>query len=261
MIRIYRFRQRTRVRYGIERVGVVDGVLDVLRGEPYESLETTGKMIPLKNVVLLAPCQPTKIVAVALNYRDHAAERNKPMPAEPVIFLKPPSAIIGPGDEIIYPRASKRVDYEGEMAVVMRKRARHLLDSDPVDDYILGYTCANDVSARDLQERDVQYGRAKGFDTFAPIGPCIACGIDPKALNIETRLNGKVHQSSNTKNMAFPADFLVRFISRVMTLEPGDVISTGTPSGIGPMSPGDHVDVTIEGIGTLTNTVMKVREV
>jgi len=260
MIRIYRFRHHKRVLYGVERVGEADGTVEVIRGTPFRSLKTTGEVLNLSDVTLLAPCEPSKIVAVALNYRDHAIERNRPLPSEPVLFIKPPSAVIGPGDEIIYPRMSRRVDFEGEMGIVIRRRARHLAEDEPVEPYVLGYTCVNDVTARDLQEKDVQYGRAKGFDTFAPIGPAIASGLDAGNLAIETRLNGKVHQSSNTRNMVFAPDHLVRFVSQVMTLEPGDVISTGTPSGIGPMSAGDRVEVQIEGIGTLVNMVMKVRE-
>ncbi|MBI2841737.1 MAG: fumarylacetoacetate hydrolase family protein [Acidobacteria bacterium] len=262
MTRLYRFEHQSRISYGIEQPGEngPDPVLSILAGSPFEPLPATGDLVPLSKVRLLSPCVPTKIVAVGLNYRDHAVERNKPVPAEPMIFLKPQTAVIGHGEDIIYPKMSKRVDYEGEMGVVIGRRTYQLADSDRTDDYILGFTCVNDVTARDLQERDVQYGRAKGFNTFAPIGPAIVSGIDSGALAIETKLNGKVKQSSNTRNLIFNVDYLVRFVSWVMTLEPGDVISTGTPSGIGPMSPGDHVEVTIEKIGTLGNTVMKVRE-
>lgn len=261
MIRLYRFELESRARYGTEQPGATsDPMVSVLEGTPFEPLPPTGETVALSKLRLLAPCQPTKIVAVGLNYRDHAVERGKPIPEEPILFLKPPTAVIGHDHDIIYPRMSKRVDYEGELGIVIGRRTSKLAETDRVEDYILGYTCVNDVTARDLQDRDGQYTRAKGFDTFAPIGPAIVSGIDPSALSIETRLNGKVRQSSNTRNLIFNVDYLVRFVSWVMTLEPGDVISTGTPSGIGPMSPGDRVEVKIEGIGTLGNTVMKVRE-
>lgn len=261
MTRIYRFEHKGKTRYGIEtRNDGKEATLAILPGTPFESLKPGRTSVKLSNVQLLAPCQPTKIVAIGLNYRDHAAERGKEMPAQPRLFLKPPSAVIAPGDAIVYPKMSKRVDYEGELGVVIARRASHVRDDEPVDPYILGYTCVNDVTARDLQDVDIQYTRAKGFDTFAPIGPAIVTGLDSRNLSIETRLNGKTRQSSSTKHLIFQVEYLIRFISQVMTLEPGDVISTGTPSGIGPMTPGDHVEVEIEGIGTLSNTVMKVRE-
>ncbi|MEW6363988.1 MAG: fumarylacetoacetate hydrolase family protein [Acidobacteriota bacterium] len=261
MIRLYRFEHGGSIAHGIERTCVTDGQIELLKGGLFDPIEGTGEMLAISDLRLLAPCSPSKIIAVGLNYREHAIERGKPLPTEPLLFLKPPSAVIGHGDDIAYPRMSKRVDYEGELGVVIGKMARHLTDSDSIAGYVLGYTCFNDVTARDLQDRDVQFTRAKGFDTFAAIGPCVAVGLDPRALTIETRLNGKVRQSSNTRNLIFPVDYLLRFISHVMTLYPGDVIATGTPSGIGPMSPGDRVEITIQGIGTLANTVMKVREV
>jgi 2-keto-4-pentenoate hydratase/2-oxohepta-3-ene-1,7-dioic acid hydratase in catechol pathway len=208
----------------------------------------------LKNVRLLAPCEPTKIVAVGLNYRDHAEEFGTPIPPEPLIFLKPPSSVVGPGDAIrLPPRSlSKRVDFEGELAVVIGRRARNV----PVGraaKYILGYTILNDVTARDLQKKDGQWTRAKGFDTFSPIGPWIVSGISPADLKIETFVNGKRRQASRTSRLAFKVPELVSFISRIMTLEPGDVIPTGTPSGIGPLKRGNKVEVRIEKIGTLAN--------
>jgi 2-keto-4-pentenoate hydratase/2-oxohepta-3-ene-1,7-dioic acid hydratase in catechol pathway len=168
--------------------------------------------------------------------------------------------VIGTGDIIAYPRMSKRVDYEGELAVVIKKKTCLLADDDPVEEYILGYTCFNDITARDLQTKDVQFTRAKSFDTFAACGPCIATDVDPSALHVKTFLNGKLRQSGNTRNLIFTVPFLVRFISRIMTLFPGDIISTGTPAGVGPMQPGDRVDVQIEGIGTLSNQVMRITE-
>jgi len=203
----------------------------------------------------LPPSEPTKIVAVGVNYREHAEERGKALPAEPLLFLKPPSALIGPQDDILYPSASQRVDYEGELALVIKKKASRLQEADRVEDFILGYTCFNDVTARDLQDKDIQFTRAKSFDTFAAAGPCLAAGISPDNLHIKTFLNGKLRQSSTTKSLIFSVPFLVRYISRIMTLLPGDIITTGTPSGVGPMQPGDRVDVQIEGIGTLSNQV------
>jgi len=202
---------------------------------------------------------PSKIIAVGANYKNHAMEMGRPIPEEPLIFLKPPSAVVGPNDIIVYPKMSKRVDFEGELALVMKKRARQLDEDVDVEDYILGYTCFNDVTARDLQVKDVQFTRAKSFDTFAAVGPCVATDVEPSGLRIKTFLNGKLKQSSSLKNLIFTVPFLVRFISRIMTLEPGDIITTGTPAGVGAMSPGDRVDVQIEGIGTLSNTVMKIK--
>jgi 2-keto-4-pentenoate hydratase/2-oxohepta-3-ene-1,7-dioic acid hydratase in catechol pathway len=198
-------------------------------------------------------------VAIGRNYKDHAAEMGKPLPAEPLIFLKPPSALVGPNEIIIYPGMSKRVDYEGELAVVMRKEARLLSENDDVKKHILGYSCFNDVTARDLQRKDVQFTRGKSFDTFAALGPCIETEVDPSCLKLKTFLNGKLKQSGNTKNLIFPIPYLVRFISQIMTLKPGDVIATGTPAGIGPMIPGDRVDVQIEGIGVLSNKILKIK--
>ena len=209
--------------------------------------------------MLLPPVKPTKIVAVGVNYKAHVKEMGRELPDEPLIFLKPSSAVVGPNDIIIYPKMAKRVDYEGELALIIRKTAHLLGDNDNVGDYILGYTCFNDVTARDLQHRDGQFTRAKSFDTFAAVGPCIATDVDPSSMRLKTFLNGKLKQSGNTKNLIFSVPFLVRFISSIMTLNPGDIITTGTPSGIGPMSAGDRVDVQIEGIGTLSNSVMKIK--
>ncbi|HHL39430.1 MAG TPA: FAA hydrolase family protein [Deltaproteobacteria bacterium] len=209
---------------------------------------------------LLAPVLPSKIVAIGLNYKAHAAEFDKELPQEPMLFLKPPTAVTGPGGEIVYPsHMSRRVDYEGELAVVMGREARGV-GVDEAAGYILGYTCFNDVTARDLQGRDVQYTRAKGFDTFAPMGPWIETELDPRDVRIETFLNGSKRQDCSTADMIFDCFELVSFVSRVMTLLPGDVIATGTPSGVGRMKPGDEVEVRIEGIGSLVNTVTAARE-
>lgn len=212
-----------------------------------------GEVLALEDVELLAPCQPSKIVCVGLNYTEHAKELKMQLPSEPILFLKPPSAVLAPGKEIIYPQSSKQVDYEGELGVVIGKRCKSVPAAD-AERYILGFTCFNDVTARDLQSKDGQWTRSKSFDTFAPFGPWIA-KIDPSNVNIQTRLNGVVRQKSNTSDLIFGIPDLLEFISGVMTLEPGDVIATGTPPGVGPMSKGDKVEVEIEGIGVLENIV------
>ncbi|OGW75786.1 MAG: hypothetical protein A2Z72_05220 [Omnitrophica bacterium RBG_13_46_9] len=202
----------------------------------------------------LAPVEPSKIVLVGLNYKDHAKELGMPLPSEPVIFLKPPTAIIGPRQNISYPPYVTRLDYEAELALVIGKKARSVKEDD-ARDYILGYTCLNDVTARCLQKKDIQWTRAKSFDTFCPVGPFIETDIDPSNLRIKLYLNGKVRQSSCTSNLIFPVEKLISFISGIMTLLPGDVIATGTPAGVGPMQVGDTVKVEIEGIGSLINKV------
>ena len=214
----------------------------------------TGDSIPIKDIKILPVSIPTKIIAVGLNYRDHASEMEKEIPEEPLLFMKPNSAVIGQNGIINLPEISKRVDYEGELAVVIGKQCKNI-EEDQVDEYILGYTCFNDVTARDLQEKDGQYTRSKSFDTFAPVGPWMENNIDPDNLSIETKLNGRTVQNSNTSNMAFKPKFLVSYVSKIMTLFPGDIIATGTPSGVGPLSKGDVVEVTIENIGTLVNKV------
>jgi len=215
---------------------------------------------PLSAVRLLAPVEPSKIVCIGRNYREHAKELNHPVPTEPLFFLKPPSSVIGTGDEIRRPNAlSQRVDHEGELGVVIGRRCYRLRESDDVQAYILGYTCVNDVTARDLQEKDGQWTRAKGFDTFCPVGPVVAENLDPwKGVRVESRVNGQVRQNGTTADFLFPLDLLIRFISQVMTLEPGDLIATGTPAGVGPLRPGDTVEVSVEGVGTLTNSVVNI---
>lgn len=221
-----------------------------------DQITLSDQSIPLSAVRLLVPCEPTKIVGVGLNYRDHATELGLPIPEEPVLFLKPLTTLTDPEGAIRYPPISERVDYECEISIVVKRRGRNV----PLDralDYVLGYTCHNDVTARDLQKKDGQWTRAKSFDTFGPTGPCIATDIDPHDLHIETRLNGQVRQSSNTAQLIFNVSTLVHFISQVMPLLPGDLIVTGTPPGIGPMHPGDIVEVEIERIGVLRNRVIK----
>jgi 2-keto-4-pentenoate hydratase/2-oxohepta-3-ene-1,7-dioic acid hydratase in catechol pathway len=253
-MRIVRFEMQGRTGYGL----LAGEKIEVLWGTPYDGglANTTGEVVSLPEVTLLAPCEPSKIVAIGLNYRDHAAEFGNPIPDEPLIFMKPNTAVIGPDEDIVYPEMSRRVDYEAELAVVIGKTARLVKEAD-FRDYVLGYTCINDVTARDLQKKDGQFTRSKSFDTFAPLGPWIETAIaDPDHLTVEAYLNGERRQHGNTSNMVFAVPILVAFISRIMTLLPGDVIATGTPSGIGPMRPGDVVEIRVEGIGTLRNRLV-----
>ena len=237
--------------------GIVENKIIIeIEGTPFNSFTIKDKKHNLDEVKLLAPCVPSKIVAIGLNYKDHAAEMNKKIPDDPMLFLKPSSSVIAHEDNIIYPsHMSSRVDFEGELAVVISKEAKHIKPSSALD-YVLGYTCINDVTARDLQAKDGQFTRAKGFDTFAPLGPWIETRLSPFDLEIKTFLNGDLKQHSNTSNLIFPIPKLISFISNVMTLYPGDIISTGTPSGIAPMKPGDRVEVEIQGIGILRNYII-----
>ena len=200
------------------------------------------------------PRSPSKIVAVGRNYADHAKELGNEAPAEPIIFLKPPSTLLAPGGTIVRPPQSQRVDFEGELAIIVGKRARNI-SKDKWRDVVLGFTCANDVTARDLQKKDVQFTRGKSFDTFLPLGPHVETELDPADLAIMTRVNGQVRQNSRTSKMIFDCGTVIEFITSVMTLEEGDVILTGTPEGVGPLAAGDTVEVEIEGIGTLRNVV------
>jgi 2-keto-4-pentenoate hydratase/2-oxohepta-3-ene-1,7-dioic acid hydratase in catechol pathway len=209
---------------------------------------------PPANAEILPPATPTKIVAVGRNYAEHARELGNEPPSEPIIFLKPPSALLGQNGTIVRPPQSARVDFEGELAIVVSKRARNV-KADRWRDFVLGFTCANDVTARDLQKKDVQFTRGKSFDTFCPIGPCIETELDPSDLALRTRVNGDVRQNGRTSMMVFPCPVLFEFISAIMTLEPGDVILTGTPAGVGPLASGDTVEVEIEGVGALRNHV------
>jgi 2-keto-4-pentenoate hydratase/2-oxohepta-3-ene-1,7-dioic acid hydratase in catechol pathway len=226
-----------------------------IAGDIFGTYTILDEKVPLKVVETLAPCVPSKIIAVGLNYRLHAEEVKMELPEEPILFLKPSTAVIGLEQNILYPAMSMRVDYEGELGVVIGRECGSV-GIEQAPDYILGYTCFNDVTARDLQKKDKQWIRAKGFDTFAPMGPFIETDFDPANALIETYLNGEKKQSGSTRDLIFPVFFLVSFISHVMTLLPGDVIATGTPSGIGPMQVGEVVEVKIEGLGILRNTVM-----
>src|SRR5580692_6204744 len=213
--------------------------------------------IPLSQASLLPPVEPSKIICVGRNYREHAAELGHEIPQEPLLFLKPPSALLPPGGAILRPKASARTDYEGELGVVIGRHCRQLSDSDDVRPYILGYTCVNDFTARDLQKKDSQWVRGKGYDTFCPVGPVVTDEIDPWAgVQVETRVNGEVRQSGNTRDFIFPLEVVIRYISQIMTLEPGDVIATGTPEGVGSVVAGDLIEITVEGVGTLRNRVV-----
>ena len=239
-----------------ETVLLEKDIVHRLEGDMYGDFSKGPALCSLEEVErFLPPVMPSKIPSVGLNYRDHAEEVNLPIPEEPLLFLKPPTTVVGPGDPVIYPdHMSERVDYEAELGIVIGKKCCCVEPEDALS-YVLGYTCANDITARDLQSKDGQWTRAKSFDTFCPIGPCIVSGIDPSNLEISLMLNGKEVQRSNTRNFIFPVEMLVSYISQVMTLLPGDVIITGTPSGIGPVKKGDIMQVKIEGIGVLENPV------
>ena len=216
----------------------------------------TVTSFPLDDVKLLAPVVPSKVVCVGRNYREHAAELGNKMPDEPLLFLKAPSALIASGDRIELPPSSQQVEHEGELGVVIGRPVRALAESDNPLSYVFGYTCVNDVTARDLQRKDVQFTRGKSFDTFCPVGPWIDTELDPTNATVTTRLNGEIKQQGNTADMAFPVAFLIRYISEIMTLYPGDLIATGTPAGVSKMKDGDVVEVEVGGIGVLRNQVV-----
>ena len=248
MDRIYRIKQGNDGRYAVER----DGKFYWLTGDVFGKYDAGAEVPGGAPHQFLAPVDPSIVVCIGLNYKDHAAEMNKKLPEEPLVFLKPPGSVIGPEQEIRLPAWAGRIEHEAELAIVIKKPAYNVKASDAMD-YVLGLTCLNDVTARILQAKDGQYSRAKGFDTFAPIGPCIAVGLDPSALDIEGWVNGERRQKSNTRELIFPVPYLIEHVSRFMTLRPGDVIPTGTPSGVGPLTPGDRVMVKVEGVGTLSN--------
>src|SRR5215472_6781035 len=260
-MRFCRSQSSGEIRYGlIEPASSGDVIRTVVANLPASEADSScgeGVEIPLTAVHLLAPVCPTKIVCIGRNYREHAKELNHEIPKEPLIFLKPPSAVLAPGATILRPTAlSQRVDHEGELGVVIGKRCHGIRRGQDVREFILGYTCVNDVTARDLQNKDGQWSRAKGFDTFCPIGPVVSDEIDPWAgVGVETRVNGDVRQQGNTRDFIFTLDAVVRYIAQAMTLYPGDLIPSGTPSGVGPVKAGDNVEVTVEGVGTLRNPV------
>jgi 2-keto-4-pentenoate hydratase/2-oxohepta-3-ene-1,7-dioic acid hydratase in catechol pathway len=256
-MRIVRFSAGSRPKYGILASNTIQGFY----GTPYSHLGhlnsptiLDGEKYALNEVRLLAPCLPSKIVCLGLNYRSHIEEMKLPTPQVPLIFLKPSTAVIGPDDKIILPRGWQRIDFEGELGVVIGRRAKDVPEN-RAGEYVLGYTCVNDVSDRRAQKADGQWTRAKGYDTFAPIGPWIETEAEPEDLKLETFLSGELRQSTSTSDLLFGIPKLVSFISGIMTLLPGDVIATGTPSGVGPMKPGDVVEVRIEKIGALKNFV------
>ena len=242
---------------GLAQYGVVRGErVETLSGPPWADSQPTDKSYALKEVRLLAPCEPTKIVCLGRNYREHAAEMGHEAPREPLIFLKPPSAVIASEEAIVYPPISQRVDYEGELAVVMGRKCRHLPPHNAALGYVFGFTCLNDVTARDIQKAEGRFTRAKGFDTFCPLGPVMATGLEPTNLIVETYVNGEQRQHGRVREMIFSLDAIIRYVSSVMTLLPGDVIATGTPAGVGPLKIGDVVEVVIAGIGRLRNPVV-----
>ena len=245
---------------GTVRYGVLNGdTIEELAGNFLDTTERTGATYALADVELLTPTVPTKVMCIGLNYKLHAEERGKKIPEEPMLFLKPPSAVVPTGGEIVLPAIAQDVEFEGELAVVIGKRAK-FLTVEEARDAIFGVTVMNDVSERFYQVKDGQWGRAKGFDTFAPVGPVVAIGLDYQNLKIETKINGEVKQSSSTSDMIFSVDHLVSFVSQVMTLEPGDILTTGTPEGVGPLQGGDVCEITIEGVGTLVNRVRDLRK-
>src|SRR5467141_89689 len=236
------------------------GILDSdqvreISGAPWAEWSQSSRAWPLPGVRLVAPVDPSKIVCIGRNYAAHAAELGNEVPKEPLMFLKPPSSIIGPDEAIVLTKYAQRVEHEGELALVMGRRCSHLSDADDALSFVMGYTCLNDVTARDLQKSDVQFTRAKGFDTFCAVGPHIETAHDPSNVLVETHVNGARRHSGETSLMIYPPAFLVRWISRMMTLLPGDVIATGTPAGVGPLVAGDTVEVSVAGVGVLRNPV------
>lgn len=251
-MRIVRFAVGKQPRYGV----IEDGVVREVQGDIFGKFRVTRKQHSLARIKFLAPTQPSKIVGVGLNYRDHAAELKHEVPDEPIMFLKPPSALLPHRGKIVYPKSCGRLDYEAELGIVIKRTARSV----PVEKalrYVLGYVCFNDVTARDLQRKDGQWTRGKSFDTFAPIGPWVETELDLSDAPIRAYLNGVIRQDSNINEFIFDVPYLIHFISTVMTLHPGDIIATGTPSGVGPMQPGDTVEIEVGGIGRLSNTIVR----
>jgi 2-keto-4-pentenoate hydratase/2-oxohepta-3-ene-1,7-dioic acid hydratase in catechol pathway len=251
-MRIVRFRYKANEGWGL----LEDKFVLLLDGSPFGKIKLAGRSLPLNKIRLLPPATPDKIILVGLNYRDHARELNMRVPKEPVIFLKPDTALIAHKQDIRYPKGVARLDYEAELAFVVRKEGRSIPEA-KAKEYILGYTCLNDVTARDLQKKDIQWTRSKSFDTFCPVGPWLETEVNPHRLAVRSYLNGVLKQESNTSNFIFPVSRLLHFISGIMTLSPGDIISTGTPPGVGRMLAGDTVEIAIEGVGSLINRVVK----
>lgn len=250
-MRFVRFAIGSTIGYGVLED---DGAIRAISTTPFLPWEPTDERFDASQVRVLSPVLPSKVVAVGLNYKAHAEETGKGLPEEPMLFLKPSTSVIGPGETILLPAQSQRVDHEAELAVVIKTAARNVPAED-ASGVILGYTCANDVTARDLQARDIQFTRAKGFDTFCPIGPHVDTDVDPSALEISCRVNGETRQKASTTDLIFSVSALVAFVSSVMTLLPGDVLLTGTPAGISPLRDGDTVEVELSGIGVLSNPV------
>ncbi len=249
-MQIVRIHYKGKAYWGAKR----EDAIHLIEGMPFGRIKYSSKTVALNQVKLLPASEPSKIIMVGLNYRKHAKELGLKIPKEPVLFLKPSTSLLAAGAKIIYPQAVKRLDYEAELAFVVKKTARNIREK-KAKEYILGYTCCNDVTARDLQKKDGQWTRAKSFDTFCPLGPHIETQIQPENLSVCSYLNGKLKQSSTTADFIFPVCYLLAFVSRIMTLLPGDVISTGTPHGIGRMKKGDKIEVQISGIGCLKNQV------
>lgn len=239
------------------RAGIIEqDLVWEIEGETWGNRKRTGKKWPVSEIKFLPPSTPSKIVCIGRNYVDHAKELGNEVPTEPLIFLKPPSSVIAPEEPIVLPPISQRVDHEGELAIVIGRRCFNLSPAEKTEPYVAGYTCLNDVTARDLQKRDGQWTRGKGFDTFCPFGPVLETDIDFGCARVETYVNKVKKQSAPLTEMLFSVDVIIRWITQVMTLEPGDVIATGTPAGISPLAPGDVVEVTVTGVGTLLNTVI-----
>jgi 2-keto-4-pentenoate hydratase/2-oxohepta-3-ene-1,7-dioic acid hydratase in catechol pathway len=250
-MRIVRYSRQGDVGFGI----LEDEAVAAISPHPFGAFEYTGERLPISEVRLLAPVLPSKVLAIGRNYAEHARELGNEVPPEPVLFLKPSTSVIGPGDLIVRPQEVGRVDFEGELAVVVGKLVRRLEPADAIQ-AVLGFTCANDVTARDLQNTDGQWTRAKGFDTFCPLGPWIETDLDSSDLAISTLVNGQVRQQARTSQLERGVADLLAFVSRVMTLLPGDILLTGTPAGVGPLEAGDRVEVEVEGIGVLANEVV-----
>ena len=254
-MKIVRYRTNGDAHYGLLED---DGTIQQLAGSPFESLDVTGERSAADSATLLAPVASPRLIGVGLNYAAHAEESNATPPPQPMLFMLPPTAIIGPGANIVYPTQGKVVHYEGELAVIIGKEARRVAESEALD-YVCGYSCGNDVSERVIQAAEMANGClliGKGFDTFKPLGPCIVTDLDPSDLQLTTRLNGEVKQDTHTSDLIFTVPQLISYISEAVTLLPGDVIMTGTPSGVGPVQPGDVVEIEISGIGTLKNPVV-----